>query len=121
VLAHVAAEIAAALAAAHAPDPCFPHGARGPTAVMVTPQGTIKVIDLGLRASVLTPQEIAARPAHGPYAAPELANPSPPVILPTRITFFGGVRLVSARSCGNFRGGIPFDAPGSRREQPGSI
>jgi serine/threonine protein kinase len=74
VLAHVAAEIAAALVVAHTPEPSFPHGALGPTAVMVTPQGAIKLIDLGLRASVLTPQEIAASPAHGPYAAPELAR-----------------------------------------------
>ena len=73
VLAHIGAEIAGALAAAHDHDPSLAHGALAPSAVMVTSQGAIKLLGLGLAASVLTPAEIAAHPGRGPFAAPELA------------------------------------------------
>ena len=41
---------------------------------MVTPQGGVKLLNLGLTASVLTPAELAANPARGPFAAPELSR-----------------------------------------------
>jgi hypothetical protein len=81
MLAYVGAEIAGALAAAHARPTPVVHGALAPSAVMVTAQGAIKLLDLGLRASVLTPAEIAAHPSRGPHAAPEVtrgATPAPP-------------------------------------------
>jgi hypothetical protein len=74
VLMHVAAEIAGALAAAHSAEPRLVHGALAAASVMVTPQGGIKLIDLGLFSAVHTPAEIAASPVRRPCAAPELSR-----------------------------------------------
>jgi serine/threonine protein kinase len=78
VVIHVAAEIAGALAAGHAAEPRLIHGALSAASVMVTPQGGIKLIDLGLFASVHTPVEIAASPVRRPCAAPELSRGQAP-------------------------------------------
>jgi hypothetical protein len=74
VLAMIGAEIAGALAAAHDRSPPIAHGALAPAAVMVTPQGGVKLLNLGLTASVLTPAELTVSPARGPFAAPELSR-----------------------------------------------
>jgi serine/threonine protein kinase len=77
---HLCCEIAGALAAAHGARPPLAHGALAAGSVMVTPQGTIKLVDLGLFASVHMPAEIAASPVRRPCAAPELGKgeaPSP--------------------------------------------
>ena len=71
---HVAAEIAGALAVTHASEPQLVHGALAAGSVMVTPQGGIKLVDLGLFAAVHTPTEIAASPVRRPCAAPELSR-----------------------------------------------
>ena len=70
MLLHLGAEIAGALAAAHGAPGALVHGALAAGSVMVTPQGGIKVLDLGLFASVHTPAEIAASPVRRPCAAP---------------------------------------------------
>jgi serine/threonine protein kinase len=41
---------------------------------MITPQGTVKLIDFGLFAAVHGPAEIAAAPSRNKLAAPELAR-----------------------------------------------
>ena len=74
MLALIGAEIAGALAVGHDRDPPVAHGALTPGSVMVTPQGGVKMLNLGLTASVLTPAEMAASPARGPFAAPELSR-----------------------------------------------
>jgi hypothetical protein len=74
MLALIGAEIAAALAVGHDRDPAVAHGALTPGSVMVTPQGGVKILNLGLTASVLTPTEMAASPARGPFVAPELSR-----------------------------------------------
>jgi hypothetical protein len=74
LLIHVAAEVAGALAVAHAAEPRLVHGALSAGSVMVTPQGGIKLLDLGLFAAVHTPAEIAASPVRRPCAAPELSR-----------------------------------------------
>ena len=76
VVIHVCAEIAGALAAAHAADPALTHGALAAGSVMVTPQGGIKLVDLGLFASVHTPAEIAASPVRRPLRRAR-AEPGP--------------------------------------------
>ena len=78
VVLHVCAEIAGALAAAHASNPPLAHGALAAGSVMVTPQGGIKLVDLGLFAAVHTPAEIAASPVRRPCAAPELGRGEAP-------------------------------------------
>jgi serine/threonine protein kinase len=78
VILHVSAEIAAALRAAHGSDPPLTHGALAAGSVMVTPQGGIKLVDLGLFASVHTPAEIASSPVRRPCAAPELSRGQAP-------------------------------------------
>ncbi len=74
ILSLIGAEIAGALAAAHDRETPIAHGALAPASVMVTPQGGVKLLNLGLTASVLTPAELAANPARGPFAAPELSR-----------------------------------------------
>jgi hypothetical protein len=78
VIIHICAEIACALAAAHAAAPALPHGALAAGSVMVTPQGGIKLVDLGLFSSVHTPAEVAASPVRRGCAAPELSRGQPP-------------------------------------------
>ncbi len=78
VLVHLCAEIASALAAAHGAETPLTHGALAAGAVMVTPQGSIKLVDLGLFAAVHTPAEIAASPVRRPCAAPELTRGQAP-------------------------------------------
>jgi hypothetical protein len=78
MVAHIGAEVAAALAVAHASSPSVTHGALGPANVMITPQGAVKLMDLGLRAAVHTPAELAASPGRRPYVAPELAGAGKP-------------------------------------------
>src|SRR4029453_2555137 len=78
LLAYIGAEVAGALAAAHGRAPPVVHGALAPSAVMVTAQGAVKLLDLGLRASVLTPVEIATHPSRGPFSAPEVSRGETP-------------------------------------------
>jgi hypothetical protein len=73
MVAHIASEVAAGLAVAHGSTTSLAHGALAPANVMVTPQGAVKLMDLGLRAAVHTPAELAASPGRRPYLAPELA------------------------------------------------
>jgi hypothetical protein len=74
VIASIGADIAAALAVAHAATPALVNGALALSNVMITPQGTVKLIDYGLFAAVHGPAEIAAAPSRNKLAAPELSR-----------------------------------------------
>jgi serine/threonine protein kinase len=78
LLIYLCADVAGALAAAHGAGSPLVHGALATGSVMVTPQGGIKLVDLGLFASVHTPAEIAASPVRSPCAAPELSRGEAP-------------------------------------------
>jgi len=78
LLAHVGAEIAEALAAAHAQSPRVMHGSLQPSNVFLSPRGQVKVVDFALRQAVLAPQ-ISDNPTVGyRYRAPENRDGSTP-------------------------------------------
>ncbi|HEY0713911.1 MAG TPA: protein kinase, partial [Polyangia bacterium] len=76
IVAGLGAEMAAGLTAAHLALPPVVHGALNLSNVMVTPQGGVKLADLGLYASVHAPAEIAQAPSRRGLVAPELASGS---------------------------------------------
>ncbi|MCG5054253.1 MAG: PEGA domain-containing protein [Myxococcales bacterium] len=75
VLAHVGAEVAAALAAGHQASPPLVHGGLTPSNVFLTLRGAVKVVDFGQRLAVLSSEDPGPRPSAGPHAAPELVSP----------------------------------------------
>ena len=74
VVAALGADIAGGLAAAHALAAPVVHGALSLSNVMLTPQGTVKLLDFGLYAAVHTPAEIAQAPSRRGLTAPELGG-----------------------------------------------
>lgn len=72
LLAHLAAEIAGALAAAHEMKPPLVHGALGPNNIFLTVRGAVKVIDFGQRMAVAPGRLAGAKRQLSAYAAPEL-------------------------------------------------
>ncbi len=75
IVAHVGAEAAAALAAAHAASPPVAHGGLSPGDVLLTSRGGLKMLDFGLRAAVAG---VAASSEPARYRAPELSANSAP-------------------------------------------
>lgn len=72
LVAHLAAEIAGALAAAHEMPPPVVHGALCPNNVFLTVRGAVKVIDFGQRMAVTPGRLAGTKRSLSPYAAPEL-------------------------------------------------
>jgi len=72
LVAHLAAEISGALAAAHEMDPPVVHGALGLSNVFLTVRGAVKVIDFGQRMAVMPSRLAGGKRVLFPYAAPEL-------------------------------------------------
>ncbi len=72
LLAHVAAEMAAALAAAHELNPPLVHAGLTPNNVFVTIRGAVKMIDFGHRVAVLPGRLAGGKRFLSAYAAPEL-------------------------------------------------
>ncbi len=72
LLAQMGTEAARGLAAAHAQNPPLVHGGLAPSHIRVTPRGSIKLLDFGLREAVNAPGDIGAQPDLWSYAAPEL-------------------------------------------------
>lgn len=72
LVAHLAAEIAGALAAAHEMRPPLIHGALSPSNTFLTIRGAVKVIDFGQRMAVLPGRLAGGKRALSDYAAPEL-------------------------------------------------
>jgi eukaryotic-like serine/threonine-protein kinase len=80
LLSHLGAEIARALAVAHAAEPVLVHGSLTPSNVMVTGQGAVKVLDFGMRVALHALGEVRTTSRKRHYLAPELARggqPSP--------------------------------------------
>ncbi len=78
LLAQLGTEAARALAAAHAQNPPLVHGGLSPTNIRITPRGSIKLLDFGLREAVHAHADIGAQPDLWSYAAPELILGSAP-------------------------------------------
>ncbi|HEY0706784.1 MAG TPA: protein kinase [Polyangia bacterium] len=74
IVAGIGAEMAGGLAAIHAAMPPVAHGGLCLTNVMVTGQGAVKLIDVGVYASVHAPSEIAQAPSRRGLVAPELST-----------------------------------------------
>ncbi|HJX63312.1 MAG TPA: protein kinase [Polyangia bacterium] len=75
LVAYIGAEIARGLQAVHAQQPPVIHGSLSPGNVFIASRGTVRLLDLGLRASVRRPFEPRPRRLL-PYIAPELAAPA---------------------------------------------
>gem|GEM_PF-3406798 len=72
LIAHIGAEIAAALCATHSIAPPLVHGALGPGNVIITSRGQVKVVDFGLRNAVIPTRGSGGRRILSEYAAPEM-------------------------------------------------
>ena len=72
LIAHIGAEIAAALCATHGIAVPLVHGALAPGNVIVTARGQVKVVDFGLRNAVTPTRGSGGRRILSEYAAPEM-------------------------------------------------